>query len=997
MKAPIRILLILLLFQFYFCFVQSPDLFGQHRFDSWTTDNGLPQNGVREITQTPDGYLWFTTFDGLVRFDGVRFTTFNKSNTKGILNNRFTGIYCDTDGTLYATTMEDGILTVYQNGVFTSYTSDQVPERYISLIRADEKGELNFLVDTGDHLTETWYYLRDKKFVFKEKIEKKEIKIKTRGISGRTWTISNNKIIEAGDESEFVYSYENKTFDSNINYLTDSKGGLWIGGRTLKYFKDGKIKIFDEKYGFLKESDFHSFREESDGSIWFANGGKLSPGLGLVQYKDGKFSIFGKDEGLTDTNILSVFKDREKNIWLGTGKGLNRLKKSVITTRSVNDGLSDTEVYPIYKDSKNDIWVGTAKGLNIYRNGKFEPVNFLPKSTPYSDVAIWKNNLMSVQSLLEDSKGKMWIGLAGGMYIAENGKAEMLKASESYVIHDILEDRKGNIWAATNKGVFLFDNYELKKTYTVKDGLPNEFIDIIYEDSRGDLWFGGFGGLSKFKDGKFNNYTTKEGLTGNYIRSIYEDAEGTFWIGTYDEGLSRFKDGRFVNFNIENGLSNNGVFAIQEDERGYFWISSNRGIYRVKKQELDSFADGKIQRINSIAYDKQDGMLNNECNGGRQPASLKTDDGKFWFPTQDGVVIVDPELESHNILPPTVVIESATAERKPLDISNGLIIEPGQKNIEIKFTGISLIKSDQIKFQYKLVGHDSDWIDADTNRTAYYSYLPPGNYKFRVKAANSDGIWNEEGATANVRLEPFFYQTKGFILLCIAVGILLLFIVWKVSVYQLEARERKLAKLVDEKTNELKKANEELQHQANSDGLTSIGNRRRFEEFLADEWHRAIRFKTEISLILIDIDHFKPFNDTYGHLEGDKCLKKVAKALRQTIHRPTDLVARFGGEEFAIILGGTDAEGAMIIANEAFENVKKLAIEHSSSETSDYLTVSIGVATTFAEIGMTEIELIKTTDETLYQAKENGRNQIIVRDLTQTYHQPTALEELYVS
>ncbi len=984
MKSPARLLVFLLIFQLYFCFVECPNLFGQYHFDSWTTDNGLPQNGVREITQTPDGYLWFTTFDGLVRFDGVKFTTFNKGNTKGIINNRFTGIYCDKDGTLYATTMEDGVLTVYQNGVFSSYTSEQVPERYISLIRADENGDLNFLVDKSNSKSETWYYLRKGKFVFKEEIEKKNIKIETKGKSGKIWTISQNETIETQNGNSTIYPNKIELFDSNVENYEDSTGGLWIGGLTLTYLKDGKIKRFGEKEGFPARSDFHTFWEDADGSIWFANGGKTNPGLGLVRYKDGEFSIFGKDVGLTDTNIQDIFTDREKNIWLATGKGLNRLKNSVITTKSVKDGLSDTEVYPIYKDSKNDIWVGTAKGLNIYRNGKFEQVDFTQNGKIYSQVAIWKKNQTSIQSLFEDSNGKMWIGVAGGIFIAKNGNVEMLEVSEGHHVNTILEDDAGNIWAATSKGILLFKDYKLEKFFTKKDGLPNDFMNVIYKDSNGKLWFGGYGGLSEFKDGKFINHTTKDGLTGNYVRSIYEDAEGTFWIGTYDEGLSRFKNGRFVNYRIENGLFNNGVFAIQEDNRGYFWISSNGGIYRVKKRDLNDFADGKIKQINSIGYGVADGMLNNECNGGRQPASLKDDDGNFWFPTQNGVAIVNPEAETYNALPPSVVIESATVERENVNIHDGLTIEAGQKNVEIKFTGISLIKSNQIKFKYKLEGHDRDWIDADKNRTAYYSYLPPGNYQFRVKAANSDGIWNEEGATIKLELQPFIYQTSWFYLLCLAVGVLVLLTVWKVSVFQLEANERRLAKLVDEKTEELKKANKELQHLANSDGLTAIGNRRRFEEFLADEWHRAIRFKTEISLILIDIDNFKLFNDTYGHLEGDDCLKKVAKALRQTIHRPTDLVARFGGEEFAIILGGTDAEGALTVAREAFENVNNLQISHDNSETGKFLTVSIGIATTLAELGMLESELIKAADQALYQAKENGRNQIISNDLIQT-------------
>ncbi len=995
MNPPKKIFLLLLVLQCCVFFAECPNLFGQYHFDSWTTDNGLPQNGVRAITQTPDGYLWFTTFDGLVRFDGVKFTTFGKGNTKGIINNRFTTIYGDKDGTVYGATTEDGVLTVYRNGVFTSYTSEQIPGNYIRFIRPDENDEVRFLVQNEDLKSDSWYFLRDGKFVFSERIEK-NTKTEYQGKSGTQWTLASAQITEVRNGKTTVYPYHIERLESFREAFEDRTGALWIGGAELLRLKNGAIEVFGEKDGFPANSGFQCFREEADGSVWFANGGMTASGVGLVRYKNGVFSHFGMEAGLSNASIFDVFKDREGTVWLATSKGLNRLRKDVITSYSTKDGLSNAEIYPIYRDRQDNIWIGTAKGLSIYRDGKFEDVNLRQSRQDVPEHTKWRNGGTSVQSIFEDQNGVMWIGVDGGIFVAENGQTAMLPESEGHHVYSIQQDRAGNVWAATNRGMLRFNDYNLSAFYTPKDGLPNEFMTVIHEDSQGNLWFGGLGGLSEFKDGKFINYTSKEGLTGNYVRSIYEDGDGTFWIGTYDEGLSRFKDGRFVNYNVENGLSNNGVFAIEEDAGGNFWISSNIGIYRVKRQELNDFADGKITKIHSVGYGKEDGMLNSECNGGRQPASLRTADGKFWFPTQDGIVVIDPESEIQNTLPPPVVIESATVEREKVDISAGLQTEPGQKNIEINFTGISLIKSEQVRFKYKLEGHDADWVDADTRRTAYYSYLPPGNYNFRVIAANSDGVWNEDGAKLNVKLKPFFYQTKFFILASLAAGALCLFLVWQFSIFQLKTHQKNLAKLVSEKTEELRKANGVLQHLANSDGLTTVGNRRRFEEFLAEEWNRAIRYKSEISLILIDIDHFKLFNDTYGHQAGDECLKEVAKALQNSVHRPTDLAARFGGEEFALILGGTDAEGAFIIAEQAMANLEKLKILHRTSLTDNYLTVSVGIATTFVHIGMSETEIIKAADKALYQAKENGRNRIFATDCAGTVVSLNILVEEYI-
>lgn len=964
-------------FLIYVCIAACSCLFAQYSFDSWTTDNGLPQNGVRQITQTPEGYLWFTTFDGLVRFDGVKFTTFNKNNSKGIINNRFTGIFADRDGTIYATTMEDGILTIFRNGEFTSYTSDQVPGHYIGRIERAPNDEVRFLVEDDDRTTKSWYRLTGGKFEFIEKQGRINENIVLNSGNGTRWTVNTAGVTETrGGISRFT-PLDLSKLSYQVNTFVDREGRLWLGENRVYRIQDGQLHMFGERDGLPTTSLYHSFWQEEDGSVWFSSGGASSLGIGLVQVKGNDVTLWGADHGLQGLSIQDLFNDREGNTWLATARGLIRRRKQIIQSYSTKDGIDHSEIYPILRDSKNNIWIGSTKGLSIYRNGRFEPLEI--KSAPNAPAnGTWRSGRMSVQSLWEDANGTMWVGLNGGLYLIKDGVAEML--SEGSHVFAIKNDSHGNVWAATNKGLLRFNNYELKASYSVKDGLPNEFMTIVFEDSKGSLWFGGLGGLSRFEGDHFTNYTAKDGLAGNYVRTIYEDVDGTLWIGTYDEGMSRFKAGKFTNYKESDGLFNSGVFAIEEDQAGFFWISSNRGIYRVSKKDLNDFADGRIAKINSVGYGRADGMLSAECNGGRQPASLKDDSGRFWFPTQEGVSIVDPNAEAPNPLAPSVVIEQVLVERQPIDFRRGISIDAGQKDLEIHYTGISLIKSDQTKFQYKLEGHDVGWVDAGTRRTANYSYLPPAKYTFRVKAANSDGVWSENAAEIEIEFKPYFYETTFFYLAAVFVAAMALLLVWKISVHQLEAREKKLTKLVAERTRALAEANANLENLANSDGLTKIGNRRRFESFLADEWHRAVRFKTAISLVMIDIDHFKLFNDTYGHQAGDDCLQKVAEAFAETIKRPTDLVARFGGEEFAVVLGGTDAPGALNIAELAVANVNALMIPHSKSLTSEFLTVSAGIATMQATLETSEADLINAADRALYQAKENGRDQIHVSD-----------------
>ena len=431
-----------------------------------------------------------------------------------------------------------------------------------------------------------------------------------------------------------------------------------------------------------------------------------------------------------------------------------RVSKELITTYSTADGLRHNEVYPLLKARNSDIWVGTTQGLSLFRNGSFA-------GNPL------KGFKEIVQSFWEDRSGRLWIGAWGFLHRYENGRLKSLThllGGEAQVFA-IREDRVGAVWVGTHRGLFKFEGDRVTAHYTTRDGLPNDDVKAIHESADGVLWFGTYGGLAKFKDGQFTSYTTAQGLTGNRVRSLYEDADAALWVGTYDDGLSRFRDGRFFSYRMEQGLYNNGVFQILEDRRGYFWIGCNKGIYRVSRRELDDLAEGRISRVSSVAFGKQDGMLNTECNGGRQPAGLVSEDGRLWFPTMGGVAVIDPEAARLNPKPPPVKIESITLERSLVDFHNGVRVGPGQRDLEINYTGLSLLKSEQVKFKYKLEGLDADWVDVGTRRVAYFPYLPPGNYTFRVIAANSDGVWNNEGAALDIFVATPFYRAWWFIAL----------------------------------------------------------------------------------------------------------------------------------------------------------------------------------------------------------------------------------------
>jgi signal transduction histidine kinase/ligand-binding sensor domain-containing protein len=721
----------------------------QYRFESWTADDGLPQNSVRSVIQTRDGYLWLTTFDGLVRFDGVRFKVFDKSNTKGLSSNRFTSLYEDGDGTLWAGT-GDGGLTLYRDGVFTSYTTaDRLPAGQVMGFVSDLKGELIVGVGSGQ------FYLREGGFVAAPpEYQAQDMRLYL-APSGAQWTISKTGATQVGDGGR-VTEYPLKLgFGAGVWPYEDGQGNLWLGDELGIYrLRDGQVTRYAGRDGVPPRTLLRPYCEDDEGGVWFATAPVHLAGIGLARFKEGRFTLYGGNSGLGGLTITCLYKDREGSIWVGTSRGLHRVTKQVVNSYSTAEGLLDREVYPILQTRDGSIWVGSIRGLSRFRDGAFENTS-LPK--PYN----------IVQALGEDDAGRLWVGVVGGLLLFENGKLKNLSSMVGdATVSTILTDRDGHVWVGCPRGLFKFDGERVAAHYTTKDGLPKDAVTVIHEDRQGRLWTATSGVLARLEDGRVISYPMAEGAGNNHVWTIYEDAEGTFWVGTYDDGLSRFRDGRFFNYRMEHGLFNNGVFQILEDRHGYFWISCNKGIYRVSRRELNDFADGKLARINSVAYGKQDGMRNVECNGGRLPAGTKARDGRFWFPTQEGVAVVDPEAAQVNPQAPPVLIEGVTLERDPVDFQRGVTVGPGQRDLEISYTGLSYVKPEQVRFRYRLEGLNDEWVEAGTRRTAYFPYLPPGSYTFRVVAANSDGVWNDGGAYVNVIVRAPFWRRWWFWSLC---------------------------------------------------------------------------------------------------------------------------------------------------------------------------------------------------------------------------------------
>jgi signal transduction histidine kinase/ligand-binding sensor domain-containing protein len=802
MATPRRAHRIRLLFFLFLLYTIEISAHAEFRFEAFTADNGLPQNVIRGIHQTPDGYLWIATFDGLARFDGVRFTIFNKSTVPGFTTNRFALMIGTPDGDLWMGTEASGV-TRYHRGSFERYgASEGIQGNIVRGITSDDAGHVWIL--TQGAIAE-WNDVARRFAIVQEQSSARYEPL--------LW---DNAGFWAADQSRVLCFIKGKSVNYSLpewlpgksiwGVARDQAGTIWI--ETV----DGKHASITAAGKASRHPDANTFTTYTDhrGHIWTIRIGlRLTRSMENLTSGPAKFIRF-----------LSLYEDREQNLWLGSeSQGLLRFQPQSIHVYSKEQGLIDRNVYPIYQDHSGAIWVGAwQSGVSRFANGKF--TNFV-----ISDNA----PVHLVTSIVEDRQGTIWVSTHVGVSTFRGGKFEQ-PAQPTFppgtIVQAMFQDRQGTLWFGTSTGlVFLKDG--ATKKLTMKDGLATDDVRVLAEGSAGELWIGGYGGLTRIQNGQFTRWTESNGLPSNNVRALYIDSGGVVWIGTYDGGLGRLQDGKIVRYTVRQGMFNDGVFQILEDSHGNFWMGCNRGIYRVSKRELNQFAEGKQSYVTSVPYGKIDGMLNAECNGGYFPSGIRALDGTLWFPTQDGVAVVDPESVPINPEPPPLVIEALAFDQVPVRLDQPIQVKPGKHNLEVQYTALSFIKSEQIHFKYRLEGLDSEWTDAGARRTAYYSQVPPGVYKFRVIAENSDRVWNQEGKSLEFTVAAPFYQTWWFEALMVLAAGAIIFGAWRVRILQLQrahASEQAFSRqLIESQENERKRIAAEL-HDSLGQRLVVIKN-----------------------------------------------------------------------------------------------------------------------------------------------------------------------------
>ena len=932
---------------------------------TWVED--LPHNTVMALAQTPDGYLWLGTYEGLARFDGLRFVVFDRRDVPAFGDaNEIFDLAADRRGRLWIATstslakLEDGgferilgpeslggeavhSLALTEDGVWVA-----APSR---LLRLGVEGDLVRAWEIGEGIPTSF------------------TRCLLADTSGALWVgFESGEVMRLAEGQIQIFGQAEGLPPRPILALAEGPGGeLWIGTQGAGLFRKHGTTLtrFGVEDG-LNAGQIRRLYVDSHGVLWLG-----TIGGGVYRYAGGRFSALTYANGMPSDVVRSMVEDREGGMWIGTnGGGLVALHEKKFSAFDSRDGLRHDNVRAVLEDRSGALWIGTEGGGLQRLDGQ--------RLSHYGEASGLKSSL--IRSLHEDRQGRLWVGTSGAGLARLEGDRFIHITSRDGLASDLIsvihEDTEGAIWVGNNRGL---NRIALDGSITqVSDrgGVIDELVTSILESSRGGLWVGTVGGLHRVTDERVKSYRERDGLPSSRVFSLHEEADGTLWIGT-NRGLCRYRDGELRTITSRDGLYDDVVFSILDDGRGRFWMSSNRGVFSVAREELAEVADRRAERLTSAWFGRSDGMGANQCNGLSQPVAGQARDGRLLFATVGGVAMLDLDRLAHNPLAPPVVVEEMIVDDQPVALTEEISLGPGRgERIEFRYTGLSLQSPERVRFRYRLEGFDRGWVAAEDRRVAYYTQIPPGDYRFRVVAANEDGVWSDAGASVSFVLRPFFYQTAWFPWV---LGAALLALAWTAHRWRLlraEAQHRELAELVEARTGELEAATHTLHQLSISDSLTGVANRRRLDQVLEEEWMRARRRDGPLSLLMIDLDFFKQYNDTYGHQKGDEVLQRLAVELRASARRAGDLVARYGGEEFVIVAPGIESAEAEQLAEKVRQRIAALAIPHASSSVAEGVTISIGVATLHPAQGGDPDQLVRDADQALYRAKHGGRDQV---------------------
>lgn len=742
----------------------------QYVEEEWTTAGGLPDDSVVAIGQSSDGYLWVATRKKLCRFDGLKFTIHNPFAAGQTGYEEITALNIDSDDSIWLGSRGKGLLKYKDRfKIFEFITQkDGLASNFINYLYIDLKD--NLWIGTDDAYLDSMKGKDILHYMKKDGLLEPYIYTVFGDSRGNTWV---------GTRGGGLYRFLNGRFlktpvkDFDIYDVTaiqeDSSGDLWIGtNRGLVRYRGENAELFDAPRG-LSGYTIYKILEDRDGNLW------IGTGSGLFRIRRGRNGMSGTEteRAMTGSVVRAIFEDRDKSIWIGTdGRGLTRLRDGKIITFSTESGLPHEYVVFMNEDRKRNLRVGTMEGLVRFDKGVLsrETMNI-----EFSDAV--------VGPICEDLDGNTWFGTYGsGLFQLKNGRLENYTIRNGLLSDSIFSlycDSGGTLRVGTGSGLNSFENGRFQ-SHRDNAGLLKNEIYCIYEDKKGTLWIGTNKGIARGRNGTFSVFGDGKLPADLMVSYIYEDKDGIYWLATKGNGLIRVRGDSDIDiFTIQGGLYSNIIYQVFEDGSGCLWMSSDKGIFKVVKKDLNDLADGTagagVDKVENTYYGEGDGMKTRECSRWGQHSSIQTADGKLYFGTPKGISIIDPQDIKINRIAPSVLIDRIVINNKDIEYREKGVRFRSLDYIQFHFSASTLIAPQRVTFKYKLEPFDTDWktVKASQIKMAHYSDLSPGEYIFRVMAANSDGIWSEKEAVFIFTYRPGFTGSLVFKLLLVLLAALL--------------------------------------------------------------------------------------------------------------------------------------------------------------------------------------------------------------------------------
>lgn len=740
----------------------------------WQVPQGLPRAAILSISQTSDGYLWLGTQTGLYRFDGSRFVE-TTGGVEGLLANRWIQALCaDGEGYLWVGTDDNGLFRL-QGGVASRVEAERLSQ-CVHCLLVDRHGEL--WVGTDDGLGRLG---KQGLTVYRTAagLPLSDIRALSQGPDGTVWIATEGRHLFHWNGSIFeTVELQSLPAKATITAIqAGQKDSIWVGStaglvhRTI----DAERRLTTEDG--LGSDLIHCLAPAASGGLWVGSKD------GLCRILGDRIEPFQTREGLSQSTVYALCEDHEGSLWVGTKHGLNQfVDRRVLLPFTTSEGLPSNDTGPILQDQANNIWVGTlGSGLARFDGREF------------SHVATTGDGLPSdrILSLAAGQPSELWVGTDQGLCLQRSGQIVERFTAEHGLPSDVVEalcrDHAGNLWVGTASGLVRREAAEFVAVDASETVQGRRIVALIEDGSHHIVASVAGVGLCRIEDARLIPWSTGLDTTSN-VTAFHLDEQRRLWLAIQGQGLGMIAGDRTFQFGVKDGLFDDDIFGITTDEKQQLWMACSRGIFATPLVDLQAFAEGRLSHLTCTPFSPTDALRTIECQQNVQPAICRMQDGRVWFSTIRGVIVIDPDRSVRNLPTPSVLVENVRVNGRDIDPAQVRQLAPGESNLNFHYTALSFTSPTRITFRYRLEGFDPDWIEAGARREAFYTNLPPGDYRFRVKARNADGSWSEAKRPIAFTLQPHFYQSQWFLPALAAVVLGLGWLAYRLRIEQVKGR-----------------------------------------------------------------------------------------------------------------------------------------------------------------------------------------------------------------